>query len=252
MRKLRESMKSRLSTILLIAISAPCANCSGLVLYDNGTIVNHPPNVSATYPPDSFFYGWNASALDDYRVADDFVAGHNWSVSQFSFVMYERLAPGFTFTYANLDLLKGDDINSATGIWSVRYWSVTNEGFVAYRTRYNTLGNTERPCYRVGADTPLIKLESGERYWIAWSMGGMHWTGGPFVPHIMDGQKTVPGNSVRSHLGSAYYPYGRPAGYELSFQVRGVPEPTTVLALGAGIIALAARRRRRYPKRPEM
>lgn len=236
---------NKLAITLGIATLASVALADGQILYDNGSIINGPNNTSVITAPNSLF-GYGAQVAANNRVADDFVAGAGWSINGFCFAAYQTSSTAYTMTTANVSLLRGADINTATVENTWTDLATTNEGFIGYRVSSATPTATNRGVYNVGVKFGNKNLVAGATYWVVWSLAGSL-ASGPWIPQVMDGVNPKPGNGQQSINGAAFaaVTWGTGGTSELPFCVQGVPEPGTMAALAAGIAAIAARRRRK-------
>lgn len=241
---------------ILVSISALAGAANAVVLHSQGSIINGTNggnNVSLITAPNSSF-GFNCSVAGSFRVADDFVAGAGWKMESVTMHAFQGGTPGgFTMPTINVQVLKGADVNTATVVFDGSNLATLNPTFEAYRAAATTPSNQTRPVYKFDVDVTDMMLESGATYWVSWSIDGTAASGsGPWTPQVMNGAAFLQGNAVQNVAGGTYNPLvsaisGGTAGITAPFEINGsvVPEPATMIALGAGIAAVAARRRRK-------
>ncbi|HMS56471.1 MAG TPA: hypothetical protein PKA27_13825 [Fimbriimonadaceae bacterium] len=215
---------------LLLTLSFAFASFASaeVQLHDNGSVINGTFNsnpVSIVTSPNSF-YGYGAQSDAQNRVADDFVAGSGWRVESLRFAAYQTNAPNFTFTTANVEIRRGNDVNTAVTIYSESNLPVTDAGFIGYRVDSTNQSSTGRPVYRISVDITDTVLDEGQRYWIVWSLDGSL-ASGPWIPQVMSGVDPLAGNGQQSlNLGPfAPVEWGAGATSELPFEVWGTALP---------------------------
>lgn len=238
--------------LAIIAIAA-VAGAASAVVYENGPVTNgnsggvggNQPNSILTAPESLFGFGCQTTAGN--IMADNFtVTGAGWNISRIAFYSYQTGATAFSFTGANLSIVTGSDPNLGTVVLNMTNAAVADDGFVGYRVTSTTLTNTTRPIFRVGV-AAAVNLAPGN-YMLRWSLAGSL-ASGPWAPPVVP----VPangGNGWQAIANGAFAPAidaGSTLRQDLPFRITytAVPEPATMLALGAGLAAIAARRRRK-------
>jgi hypothetical protein len=244
---LKEEQVKKLAIIAIAAV----AGAANAAVYSNGPVTDGVNSsniaISKLIAPGSLF-GAGAQVSANNAVADDFVVtGPGWNVSRISFFMYQTNATSttFTFTGANASIVTGSDPNGGTSVYSATGAAVSNGGFVGYRVASTTPDVTNRPIFRVDITGLNINLAPGA-HTLRWSVNGSL-ASGPWAPPVAP---FAAGNATQSINGAPYAPLldaGLAQQMTLPFEVEytPVPEPATMLALGAGIAAVAARRRRK-------
>ncbi len=218
-------MKTKLFAIAILAGAVSAANAA--VLWDNN-LTPDGFDGRAISPP----------AFPNIRVVDDIVVGGpGWIIQRFNM----NIIDDATFSAGNdMDVYV---YNNNGGVPGSLNTSLTGLSFTRTATGLTYFGRAD---YNYSINVPNLNLGPGT-YWIgarnanASGSGTNYWmtsNGGP------DGAGTSTGYfSLDS--GTTWQPEG--AGWQHAFTIEGnpVPEPATMLAIGAGLAALAARRRRK-------
>jgi hypothetical protein len=217
-------MRTKLFAIAVLAGAVSAANAA--VLWDNNVI------------PD----GFNGRAISpplfpDIRVVDDIrVGGPGWLLSN----IRANVLEDSTFIAGNdIDVYVYSDNSGVPGALLT-----THAGRSFTRTFFGSYFG--RPDYEYNIDMTGVTWAPGT-YWIgmrnanASGSGTNYWmtsNGGPNGAGSSTGYFSTDG-------GTTWTPEGQ--GWQHAFVIEGnlVPEPATMLAIGAGLAALAARRRRK-------
>jgi hypothetical protein len=236
--------------LLLGVVAAGSANAA--LLWDNGPVVetgitNSSGNgVSVTAFHEPFRLGYEIGSASGNAIADDFTLGTAATVTSIRMFAFQNWStPGqnsFNFSNVTLELATGGA--NGTVVQSTTQAAV-NGGFVGYRTLVD-LEERTRPIYAVDITGLNWNLGAGT-YWVRFSTGiGTANSDFPYATLIAD--TPTNGNGMfrlnNGQFGPDNFVTTQP---EFAFQVNGnaVPEPGTMIALGAGIAAIAARRRRK-------
>lgn len=218
-------MKTKLFAIAILAGAVSAANAA--VLWDNNVIPNGV-NGRALSPP----------AFPNIRVVDDInVGGPGWIVNMVKFNILEDV----NFTRGStVDIYIYNDNGGAPGTLNTTWAGLS---FNAINTGNSYFG---RPDFQYDVSVPNQVLTPGT-YWIGMrnpnggGSGTNYWMtsdGGPDGTGTSTGYFSLDGGTTWQAEG---------AGWQHAFVIEGqpVPEPATMLAIGAGLAALAARRRRK-------
>lgn len=251
-------------SMLVVAALAVVAGANAQLLYSNGPLVTHPgqgaggADVSmASLVPNTG--GSNVTAAV-WRADDFTVGGPGWVVNRIDTYAYDTNNANPRFANALIQIRRGsaegEVVASANATWS---YSGINRVFNGVAN----LSNTARQLQRVTGTFADIVLDPG-LYFMVFKVDNTASTPtavvNNWVPYVMDinpsdandpitriGNSLVSTNSGVSFSTATVTTGGWNQAPELAFEVYGqpVPEPATMLALGAGLAAVAARRRRR-------
>ncbi|GIV01450.1 MAG: hypothetical protein KatS3mg015_0280 [Fimbriimonadales bacterium] len=213
-------------SLFVVAALAVATAGQAAILWDNNIITNGF-NGRAISPP----------AFPNIRVVDDIIAPVNWWVNRVRFNILEDT----TFQHGGtIEVYWYNDVNGQPGGSQIALWTSTSY------TRTPVGSYFGRPAFEYNVDFGQLLVIAGH-YWIGprhpngSGSGTAYWMtsdGGP------DGAGTSTGY-FSLDAGTTWQPEG--AGWHHAFVFEGdpVPEPATMLAIGAGLAALAARRRRK-------
>lgn len=240
------AMKRSTSLLLATALAAAGMCSHAGPIFSNGSAIG--ANGRSVLAPGAVTQGFGMQASSNNAVADDFTVavGESWDITSIDFFAYQASAKAFTLQNVFWSIVTGD-VNGGAVVASGTT-ALTNGGLLGYRVAANALGNTTRPIYLAQADVADFSLDAGH-YWLRWNMSGSL-SSGPWQVPTADGRA---GNSMQSGAGGPFVPLidaGSRTNVELPFALNGasnvVPEPSgALLALGAGLAALLAMRRRR-------
>lgn len=233
-----------MKNILILALATVAAASQAIVLHDNGSVVNGANGsnpLSILTPPETIFgFGVATAGATVNRMADNFTLANNSTLNGIRLFSYQTGATAFTFTNVSWDIVSGD-VNTG-GVVASGSAAPTNGGLVAYRVTNTTLTNTQRPIFALDLNGLNVNLSGGQNYWLRWSISGSL-ASGPWAPPV---QPVGTGNAQQSLSGGAFAPaLDGTLSTEMPFVLSGtaVPEPATMVALGAGALALIRRRR---------
>jgi hypothetical protein len=245
---------------LVIAMACAMVGSAHAQLWNNGGMVTHPgagpggvdvSMASQIDPPSTA----GSNVRDTFRLADNFVVtGPGWIVNSIRTYGYETNAVTPGWTGGSLRIWNAEpgtmgasvifDQTYTSGQMGVTYTNINR----VFHGAAN-ISNTARRIHAINFGTGNLVLNPGT-YWIDWNVTGGASGWGNYVmqanPNDPNQPSTVFGDG-RQWQGTMWQPTAQAPGVEIPFQVHGevVPEPGTMIALGAGIAAIAARRRRR-------
>jgi len=187
---------------------------SGIVLYDNGSLVNSPGTgtggadestlQNSSLNMSTLGFGHQSSAGN--RVADDFaVPAGGWQIDQIAFYAYQTgSTTASTITSVNLQIWDAPPGSGARVlIWGDTTTNVLNSSAWSgiYRVTETTSGSTNRPIMENIVDVGVF-LNQGT-YWLDWQVNGSLGSG-PWAPPITIAGNTVTGNALQSISGGAF------------------------------------------------
>lgn len=213
---------------------------------------------------------------DNSRISEDIVTGAGW-MQEYDVIVKNvgdadivYNSGGVLITYANFTgasgatMVAGSDtvnvfnptdtnapiLNNALNNSNITAWSSLFSGGLPCQVRGGDAASGTRPGgYMISLDVPLGStrtLAAGASLnilTIKIKNNGFYGNGQPFKDiFLYTGRATATGGSTALHNGSTHFV---PTNWENDSRLRLVPEPGTMLALAAGIGALAARRRRK-------
>jgi len=241
-------MKSFAFLALAVVTSAAHA-----VVYSNGPVTSGfnssgaPISILQSTSLGQGTLGFGHQANLGNRVADNFsVTGGGWIVSRISFFAYQTNATAFSFTGADAQIVSGLDPNAGSSMLNLVNSPVSNGGVAGYRVTETTLDNLQRPIYRVDITGLNLNLAAGD-YMMKWGLYGSL-ASGPWAPPVAPYSA---GDGFQSLTNGAYNPAldGGTGTLRVTFpfevEYQAVPEPGTMIAVGAGIAGLISRRRKK-------
>lgn len=241
--------------LAILSLAAIGASANAVLLFNNGPVTNgvgngfNGANTSSILSGGSN-YGPSAAGAANTRVADNFTTNGDWIVNEVRLYAYQTNATSFVFNRARVSINTNDSgAPSATQVASIDTSSITNGGLVGYRVLETNLTASNRAIYEIRITGLNWNLTNATNYWLVFSIWGTSTS--VFTPPVADVSN---GNAKQSLNNGAWNQIvdatriqnNLPGNLDLPFQVYGiVPEPGTMIALGAGLAALAARRRRK-------
>lgn len=184
---------------------------SGLVLYDNGPLVNSPgtgaggadESMLQTTSLGMTTIGFGHQVVANNRVADDFtVTGAGWLIDDVVFYSYQTGSPLVsTITAVNLQIWDGPPGDSGS---NVIFGDPTTNRMIAtdwsgiYRVTETTSGNTTRPIMASVVDVNTF-LPAGT-YWLDWQTDGTL-ASGPWAPPVTINGQAITGNALQGLAG---------------------------------------------------
>lgn len=247
--------------ILAAALAVVASSSFAVELWNNGSFVTGTGNGfsganTSAIQPDYSVFGPNVNSTT-FAVADDFTIapGFSWTLNSLRFFSYQTQTTGVannvsTFTGGRFGIFSAPPTDLGTNLIGGTLASNATFGGTAftgtYRVTSTTLTNSARAIMSVDVDLGGLVLGAGT-YWMAWSASGSLASGPWGVPVVPSGPAT---NAVQWN-GTAWVQLdgnATTAGvqpYDMAYIIDGeaVPEPATMIGLGAGVLALLRRRR---------
>lgn len=257
-----------LRNTLVLAGCVVASAAQAAILWNNGPFVTHPgagfggadESRLQTTSLAMNTLGVGLGQATNVWVADDFTvgAGESWTID--AMVAYGYQTNGLTTQVLGDMRVAIYDANPSSGTANLLHGDLTTNRMASsawtnsYRVTETTSGNTQRA---VMSATSNLGWQLGPgTYWVAWSLNGtFNPAGAVFCPPVtITGQGGKPGaNAVQSTTGgtvgsftTAVVDSGNLQAQDMPFEFRGsvVPEPGSLLAIGAGLAFLGIRRRK--------
>jgi len=245
--------------IFASALAVVASSSFAVELWNNGTFVTGTgngfggANTSAIQSPSTTF-GGNVNQTA-FRRADNFtVSGGGWDINSFTFYGYQTQTDGAanstsTFTGIFLQLWNGDPMAGGSVIQAMSGNLMSSTSFTGtYRVTSTTLTNSARAIMSVTADVSSWltgTLPDGD-YYIEWGLTGSTASGpwaGPIANMTTNGASRLFTVSSSTWTDNVDANLGFSHDYPFLIEGDPVPEPATMIGLGAGVLALLRRRR---------
>jgi hypothetical protein len=193
-------------------------------------------------------FGYGAQTTFNNIMADDFtVSAGGFTAESITFFSYQTGAVAPSILTASWALGAAPSTSLTLSAVTASWWMPNGVG--VYRvTSTDTSGSTRR-IQAFTVDIPDVNLAAGVHFVSAHFAGAG--ASGPWLPPLPTSNAVWGQNAQQSIAGGAFGPVFVDAaltlGADMPFIINGtpIPEPATMIALGAGIAALAARRRRK-------
>ncbi|QYK56524.1 MAG: PEP-CTERM sorting domain-containing protein [Fimbriimonadaceae bacterium] len=190
-------------------------------------------------------FGFGANAANNTaKVADDFtVGGPGWIVQSATFWTYQTGATTTSINGGSWEIRTGSDPNSGGLVATGSFGGVTLTDI--YRVTDTAKTDTQRRLQQVTVNFANVNLAPGT-YTMVWGFTGTL-ASGPWQPPLTKTGTLNTGNAWQSLSGGAFAPIvdgANPQGLPFWIDGQVVPEPASMIALGAGIAALVARRKK--------
>jgi hypothetical protein len=238
---------------IFAAIAAVAAgSASAAVLWNNGpfiTGVGNGFNGADTSEIETGFNSFGYAANATFHVADDFTVGANpWDLDDMRGFSYQTgSTTTSTFTGAFVQIYNGAPNAGGVVIAGDTTTNRLTTGAFSnvYRVTSTTLTNNQRPIMQLTIDMSWAPLLNPGTYWMEFYYTGTL-ASGPWCPPVTPNPAGA--NALQLNAGTWAPMAG--AGFpvqDTTFILNGteVPEPGTFLALGVGLAAITALRRRK-------
>jgi len=201
-------------------------------------------------------YGYGAQSSVSNSMADDFTVGAGgWTLTGANLFMYQTNSSG---TVGSAGSINGANVTIHSDNAGAPGSVVATGTFMSsvytdlFRVSGTTQTSTARQIQFLTIDFGSVNLAAGS-YWIAFNASGTG-ASGPWAPYLAT---TGPGAQQASGSANAMQQIGAAGAWnavvdggfqqDLPFYLNGqpVPEPASMIALGLGAAAIAARRRRK-------
>lgn len=250
-------MKKLVFVLAVLVLLGSSVNAQVSILYDNGPIIT---NIGAGYEgaDASAFasslstYGSSMAKDNTYHLTDDFVipVGESWNIDHIRFYGYQTgSTTTSTFTGLYVQIWNGQPGEGGASV----VWGNLNDNILTgsawsgiYRTSDANLLAKDRPI--MWLDGAVSNTITGGSYWLEWTATGSL-TSGPWNPPVVIDGQLATGNARQfdnvSWYDVSYSSYAQGMPFIISGNVTPVPEPSSLIALAAGIVGLVGYKRRR-------
>lgn len=227
---------------------------SGIVLYDNGSMVNSPgtgvggldESVLQSVSLGMNTLGFGHQVSDSNRIADDFtVPAGGWDVTQIEFFAYQTGSTASTITVVNLQIWDGppgqvgSNVIFGDGVTNIMSQTASADILRATEATTGTVTDRQVAVSVVDVNTTL----TAGTYWLDWQVDGSGGSG-PWAPPITISGNDTTGNGLQSLDGGVTYAPAEDSGTLTSqgfpFIIYG-PQPAALPVPGlsiAGMIGL--------------
>jgi len=190
--------------------------------------------------------GFGVGGTGLFRLADNFsVSGGDWAVTSIDVFAYNTGATTPTITTGAMEVRSGSEVGAVVGTGTFSSGVFTD----IYR-HFNGAPGDARRVQKISFSYSGADLLDGQGYWVTYNVGNPGNTFTPFNPGLTKvGATTTPGANAKQFNAGTWagiVDTGGTMPQDLPFHVYGtvVPEPISMLALVAGIAAMARKRRK--------